>query len=53
MNVQFQVHLNGDETPSNDDPNQVWLVGSSQQLGDWIPAKATPMKRVGKRILSI
>jgi len=48
MNVQFQVHLNGDETPSNDDPNQVWLVGSSQQLGDWIPAKATPMKRVVK-----
>ena len=48
VNVQFQVHLNGEDIPSNKDRNSVWLIGASPAMGDWIPANAIPMTRIGE-----
>ena len=46
VEVQFQVHLNGDETPSHQDRNSVWLIGADPSMGQWIPANAIPMTRL-------
>jgi len=46
VNVQFQVHLNGDDTPSHQDRNSVWLIGAESSMGQWIPANAIPMTRL-------
>jgi len=44
--VRFQVHLRSEDTPAAESRNSVWLIGSTQPLGQWIPANAIPMTRV-------
>ena len=48
--VRFQVHLRSEDTPAAESRNSVWLIGSTQPLGQWIPANAIPMTRVGRRV---